>query len=211
MVNNTKRRRERERKKRKDAIKRAALELFSQRGYTKATAAEIAKLTGLSKGLIYYYFDSKQQIFEEILQDAFSDLLSKLEKIKISNKEPIKKLEAFIETEVRFYKRNKKIHSLITSLMTGPLLKEHEYTYVELFKEKHREEGKILEDILKEGLEKGVYREIDIRFATVAIGGIFHSALPVLDLPVKELSQKIVDFVLMGLLGGKYEDNKMGG
>lgn len=44
----------------------AAFELFANEGYTQTSIAAVAKKAGISKGLIYHYFDSKEAILEAI-------------------------------------------------------------------------------------------------------------------------------------------------
>jgi len=44
----------------------AAFELFANEGFSKSSIAAVAKKAGVSKGLIYHYFDSKQAILEAI-------------------------------------------------------------------------------------------------------------------------------------------------
>lgn len=44
----------------------AAFELFAKEGYAHTSIATVAKKAGVSKGLIYHYFDSKQAILEAI-------------------------------------------------------------------------------------------------------------------------------------------------
>jgi AcrR family transcriptional regulator len=44
----------------------AAFELFANEGYTQTSISAVAKKAGISKGLIYHYFDSKEAILEAI-------------------------------------------------------------------------------------------------------------------------------------------------
>lgn len=44
----------------------SALELFAESGYANTSISAIAKKAGVSKGLIYHYFDSKESILEGI-------------------------------------------------------------------------------------------------------------------------------------------------
>ncbi len=55
----------------RQAITSAALELFGNRGYAQTTISAIAQKAGISKGLIYHYFDGK----ETILRGIFDDLV----------------------------------------------------------------------------------------------------------------------------------------
>jgi AcrR family transcriptional regulator len=49
---------------------RAALELFSSRGYHDTTTAQIAKKAGVAEGTIYRHFQSKQQLLNELYRAA---------------------------------------------------------------------------------------------------------------------------------------------
>ena len=75
-------RRRRERESRKDAIFRAATRVFARDGYTGASMDTIAEVAELSKGTLYYYYASKQALFEEVaeaaLQRTFGDLAERL-------------------------------------------------------------------------------------------------------------------------------------
>ena len=51
-------------------IKETALELFAQLGYHSTSISRIAKEAGISKGLMYNYFDSKKALLNEIVLDT---------------------------------------------------------------------------------------------------------------------------------------------
>lgn len=54
---------------RRDAIKRAAIEVFSEKGYHAAKVSQIVKRVGVAQGTFYLYYEGKQQIFGELLND----------------------------------------------------------------------------------------------------------------------------------------------
>ena len=51
-------------------ITKAALEVFAEYGYHGATMEQIMKVSGLSKGLVYHYFPSKEKIFFHLVDTA---------------------------------------------------------------------------------------------------------------------------------------------
>jgi AcrR family transcriptional regulator len=53
---------------RREQIIDAALRVFSQKGFTSATNKDIAREAGITPGLIYYYFESKEKLLEAILE-----------------------------------------------------------------------------------------------------------------------------------------------
>jgi len=58
---------------------RAALELFSSRGYHDTTTAQIAKKAGVAEGTIYRHFPSKQQLLNELYRAALRWALKAVE------------------------------------------------------------------------------------------------------------------------------------
>ena len=59
---------EEKKKQRQLDILKTALRLFSQKGYYAASIDDITREAGISKGLIYTYFKSKEEIFLELAQ-----------------------------------------------------------------------------------------------------------------------------------------------
>jgi len=58
------------REERKAEIMKVALELFANEGYHQTSISKIAKKAKISKGLIYNYFESKENLLKEIIEDA---------------------------------------------------------------------------------------------------------------------------------------------
>lgn len=54
---------------RRDAIKASAIEVFSELGYHATKISEIVRRVGVAQGTFYLYYESKQQIFGELLND----------------------------------------------------------------------------------------------------------------------------------------------
>jgi AcrR family transcriptional regulator len=74
-------RRKRERENRRSAILKAARRLFFEKGFKTVTVESIAKKAELSKGSIYLYYNSKEEIYTQILLndiDKFHDRVSDL-------------------------------------------------------------------------------------------------------------------------------------
>ncbi len=55
----------------------AALKVISQKGYHGTSIAAIAKESGVSKGLMYNYFRSKEELLVEIMKDGYSRVFEK--------------------------------------------------------------------------------------------------------------------------------------
>jgi AcrR family transcriptional regulator len=63
---------------RRVAILDSALAVFADRGYHASSIDDIAREGGVSKALIYEHFDSKQKLYEELLEQHAGELLERL-------------------------------------------------------------------------------------------------------------------------------------
>jgi len=83
--------------KRREEILSSALELFSSNGYSATKISQIAQQTGMSQGLLYHYFSSKEQIYIEIVRDAFSRLNAACLSLESSHLPPGEKISRALE------------------------------------------------------------------------------------------------------------------
>ena len=63
---------------RRAAILDSALAVFAERGYHATSIDDIAREGGVSKALIYEHFDSKQKLYEELLEQHAGELFERL-------------------------------------------------------------------------------------------------------------------------------------
>ncbi len=56
-----------QKEKRREDILRAALDLFIRKGYAATKIKDIAESVGMSVGLLFHYFDSKESLYEELI------------------------------------------------------------------------------------------------------------------------------------------------
>lgn len=67
------------REEKRRTIMNAALELFAKEGFHSSTISKIAEKANISKGLIYNYFDSKEELLNAILDYGFKQMFSNLD------------------------------------------------------------------------------------------------------------------------------------
>ena len=60
----------------REHILKTAFELFMQKSFKEVTMKEIVTKTGLSKGAFYHYFESKEQLFMEIIDHSFAGFMT---------------------------------------------------------------------------------------------------------------------------------------
>jgi AcrR family transcriptional regulator len=64
------------REERRAQIKTVALEIISEEGYQNTSISKIAERAGISKGLMYNYYESKEEMIREIVNDGLEKFIS---------------------------------------------------------------------------------------------------------------------------------------
>ena len=63
------------RQKSQENIENIALELFALKGYHATSISQIALKAGISKGLLYNYFESKEKLLDSIIMKVYDELM----------------------------------------------------------------------------------------------------------------------------------------
>lgn len=74
-------RRHKEPEVRKNELLDAAQKLFVEKGYAKTTVTDILNVHGLSKGVFYYYFKSKEEVMDAIIGRMVDDMVDHAKKV----------------------------------------------------------------------------------------------------------------------------------
>ncbi len=84
----------------KQKILDAALEVFAKQGYHSATVDAIAKTAGISKGLLYNYFKSKDDVLNELMIGMMEVLMFEIMLLKPGEKFRKEDIINFINTGI---------------------------------------------------------------------------------------------------------------
>ena len=167
----------------KNRILSAANRVFGERGYRQATMDDVAKKLGVSKGALYLYFASKEELFEaicrteplafkEILYSAFSE-----------NKEPLESAGEFFDKMLRRYSSNSGLSfEIFSEASRNPGLRK-------VLKKTQDEYAATLKSYLEEGRKRGfIDEDLDLRFLTYALIGLWNGieTLVVTGLPIED-------------------------
>jgi len=82
--------RQEQRERRREEILEAALDLFASRGYAETKISDIAERVGMSVGLLFHYFESKERLYEELIWIGAEGPLTVME---LDERDPLKFFE----------------------------------------------------------------------------------------------------------------------
>lgn len=173
----------------RDKIIGAALDLFAHNGFHSTSIAQVAAKAGISKGLIYNYFSSK----EELLQAIFIQAMKNTEDILTldPNASPKEKLVFMATSTARFMKNNQEYMRLFFSLMMQP-------DVVKSMKPWFDTVGKAKKDMLMPIFEE-VFpgrAEVEYFFFGALMDGLGFGYLVLgREYPYEEMTRKLVDYI----------------
>lgn len=97
-------------------IKSAALLLFATKGFSGTSIGSIAKEANISKGLIYNYFDSKDDLLLSIIQDALDQGKALFEGIIRDYADPEDEIRHLVEDSIDMVKSNFEFYRLLSAI-----------------------------------------------------------------------------------------------
>jgi TetR/AcrR family transcriptional regulator, fatty acid metabolism regulator protein len=152
---------------RRAVILDAALKTFVKRGYPDTKVAEIAAGAGVAEGTLYNYFQSKEDLLLALFDEKWSMIISEISKKIQRLNDPNKKLKAIFATVVMMFKKDRHLAELFMVDMKQSSIFMNNYTINRIV-----EFLDLIEAILEEGKQKGIYRkDLDTRVAKMIIFG----------------------------------------
>ncbi len=94
-------------------ILKAAMDVFIEKGRDGARMQEIADKAGINKALLHYYFRSKENIYEKILQKVFIGFFSQLESLIQTSVSFADLLQGIITGLIDMFTANPNLHLFI--------------------------------------------------------------------------------------------------
>jgi AcrR family transcriptional regulator len=125
---------------------------------------EIAKAVKKAKSSLYYYFQNKEEVFQAVIEREASVLKEKISKALEGVKDPQEKLRAYVITRMKAMKQLANFYSALSDEYL------ENFKFIEKFREKYdEEEFNAIAEILKEGIERKIFKIKDIEMTTLAI------------------------------------------
>ena len=153
----------------------SAGQIFSRYGFKKTSMDEIAKALSMGKSSVYYYYDSKEDIFEAVVLSEANTLRSELTKAIKAVESPIDKLKSYVFVRMKSFE---KLSNYYNAIFDKNL---NHFEFIETIREKYdREELAILRLILYDGARKNVFNVKNSEYTAIAI----QTALKGLEVPL---------------------------
>lgn len=145
----------------------AAVELIAEQGFSATTVDDIAARAGVAKGTVYYNFESKTVLFEELLRHGIG-LLTADFRAAVDGLPPREALAALVRAELEYIRRYRAFAQLLLSEMWRTN-REWQQTLRLL----RGEAIEVIAETVRAGVASGdLPADLDVRTASSALFGV---------------------------------------
>lgn len=147
-----------------DLIIKAALKLFSQKGYAATSIRDIAAETELTSSTLYYYVRGKDQLLILIMEKYLKRLLDETEEMQLESKNPTEALASLLALHVRTH-GEEQLPALVVDTEYRSMVGEDR----EIIRGMRKEYEKKWQRVLERGVSEGVFHIKDAKVTVYAL------------------------------------------
>lgn len=185
-------------KDRRRQLMEFAAKRFADNGYHPTSVAEIVQGMGVGKGVFYWYFSSKEELFSEILREAQHQLRRRQQSAIGDEPDPVRRIELGIRASMEWLSENRHLFNIFQFAASeerfAPALKRGQEVA----------EADVVRHV-KDAIIEGQVRDTDPLVLTHAILGVTNTLANSFIFKRGEepgvVADAAVDFCLEGLLG----------
>jgi TetR/AcrR family transcriptional regulator, fatty acid metabolism regulator protein len=156
---------------RRQQILAAAVKVFAEKGFHASRVGDIAEEAGIAYGLVYHYFQSKEDLLETIFRTTWTEMLARVREVEeagVPAAEAVRQVTALL---LRTWRRDP---ALVRVLVREVTRNQHVQQEIEEI----TQAMEALERIVRRGQESGEFRtELDPRLAAVVFYGALEEVL----------------------------------
>ncbi len=147
----------------RESILKIAQEIFSKYGYRKTTLDDIANAVRKGKSSLYYYFKSKEDLFQAVIMKEVEVLARELDKVVNRNTDPVDKLRDYLLTKITTFRNLANFYNALENDVTA-------IGFIEDIKSRYeQDEIRMIKRILIEGVRKNEFEIYDFNLAAIGI------------------------------------------
>jgi AcrR family transcriptional regulator len=159
---------------RKSQILNAAEGVFTKKGFDEARMDDIAEETGLSKGTLYLYFKSKEELIIAILDRIFQGVFKQLDARQNDELSATEAIHQFTEEAIRDYKRMLRLlpiaYEFLALAFRNKVVQKALRQYLRRFMD-------VLVPMIQRGIDSGEFRRVDPQEVAIAVGAIYEGTV----------------------------------
>ncbi len=191
----------------RESILAAAVQLFAEYGYHAAPLRDIARVAGIQAASIYHHYPNKQSLLVEIMEVYMKRLNTQLEHIIQEYQDPLRCLQEAIANHIHLHTAHKDEFFIIDTEIRA--LEGENRVRILSMRDTYET---LLQDILNNGMSRGVFQRSDSKVASYAIIAMCTEVATWFRPDGRLTTQQVVtlyrQLITQGLLSPEYKQEK---
>lgn len=148
--------------------------MFAENGYEGTTVRDIAAKAETNAALIYYHFESKEQLYRSIFERKFRLLDYSLKALQVTAEaSSLEKLERYISV----YVTNIRDNFYFYRILNGELFSFRDYFFKSVILNNAKSTVSIFREVIGEGVAKKEFRNVDIDLFLMTLFHLLHQVI----------------------------------
>lgn len=147
---------------RRKQLLHVAKKLFAQNGYKLTTTANIAKAANITEPILYRHFQSKKNLFLEVINEIRRETLDQWRKIAQEQDDPFEVLKLVAAS----FQTAREVHQLEYRVAHRALAEVNDREVANMLRAFYCDEADFFADVIRQGQERGMFRkDVDAHMA----------------------------------------------
>jgi len=181
----------REKEQKRHEIVREAIRVFSQKGYHQTKIVDITGSLKISTGTFYLYFKNKRELFIEVIDDVFQNIVGEAAAAIKGETDFLERLKI----RGRVFYKNYTRYSEILNQLRAEMASEEQWPAKKIKKIYHDLTRPVIQEI-QEAVDAGIIRKVDPDLTAYALTGQIEMMSLRLSLDDKYDVEDIIDFIV---------------
>ena len=152
----------------------AAEDVFTKKGFAEARMDDIAEETGLSKGTLYNYFKSKDDLIIAILDRIFQREFKAFEQADVSNMSAAEAVGLFADTVARDIKLMLRLMPVAYEFLALAFRNKTVQKALKVYVDRYMD---ILVPVIQGGINSGEFKNVDAKEVAIAMGAVLEGTI----------------------------------
>lgn len=144
-----------------EQILQAAKQLFQVYGFHKVTMDDVAKTIGKGRSSLYYYYKSKDEIFDAVMEIEINEMITAIARAIDRVVTVEQKIYAFCLAKLKILPEKRAFYNALDAGMDADALSDFNKTKIRHHQQILKQEGVLLGQVINEGIERGELKEMN--------------------------------------------------
>lgn len=141
-----------------EQILQAALQLYLKHGVRRVTMDDVAKVIGKSRGVLYYYYKNRDEIFEAVIETLIQEVVDEIAEAVDKAASVKDKIRAFCLLKIKTSEEKKSFFTAMEAGMDAEEISRHSQIMTVLHKRLMQQETALLKKVLSLAGKSGAIR-----------------------------------------------------